>query len=131
MQAIQWLQTAPYGVVAEAVGGSYTEYARVSEMSGLPTVIGWPGHESQWRGGEAEKGTREPDIALLYKARQWDQASQILAKYHIRYVYLGALERSTYSANNSLFQKYLEPVFHNASVTIYEVPGYNAGESEQ
>ena len=51
--AARWLWTAPPGVVAEAVGGSYSEYARVATLSGLPNVLGWPGHESQWRGGGA------------------------------------------------------------------------------
>ena len=51
MSAIEWLRTAPYGIVAEAIGGSYSEYARVSTYSGQPTVLGWQGHESQWRGG--------------------------------------------------------------------------------
>ncbi len=126
MEAIRWLQNAPYGYVAEAVGGSYTGFARVSTMSGLPTVLGWPGHESQWRGGEQEKGTREADMAQLYKARRWEQASPILEKYKIRYVYVGSLERSTYRPNDSLFQQYLQPVFRNGSVTIYEVPRYNS-----
>ena len=43
--AIRWLQSAPDGVVAEAIGGSYSAYARVSTLTGLPTVLGWPGHE--------------------------------------------------------------------------------------
>ena len=54
--AIQWLSRAPFGAVAEAVaagGGSYTEYARVSTLSGQPAVLGWVGHENQWRGGNA------------------------------------------------------------------------------
>jgi hypothetical protein len=45
--AILWLKSAPYGVVAEAVGaqgGSYTGYARISEYTGLPAVLGWVGH---------------------------------------------------------------------------------------
>lgn len=124
--AIQWLQTAPYGIVTEAVGGSYTDYARVSTQSGLPTVLGWPGHESQWRGGAREIGSRESDIAQLYQARTWDQAWSVLSEYHVRYVYLGSLERSKYHANSTLFDKYLRPVFSNAAVTIYEVPGYNS-----
>jgi len=130
MQAIQWLQQAPYGVVAEAVGGSYTGYARVSTQSGLPSVLGWPGHESQWRGGAEEMGSREPEIAQLYQARRWEQANPILEKYNIRYVFLGSLERSTYRANDSLFQKYLKPVYNNATVTIYEVPRYNSLEGQ-
>jgi uncharacterized membrane protein len=130
MEAIRWLQNAPYGTVAEAVGGSYTGFARVSTQSGLPSVLGWPGHESQWRGGGAEMGTREADIAQLYKARRWEQASGVLEKYPIRYVYLGALERGTYRANDSLFNHYLKPVFQNATVTIYEVPRYNSLEGQ-
>ncbi len=126
MEAIRWLQNAPYGYIAEAVGGSYSGFARVSTMSGLPAVLGWPGHESQWRGGEEEKGTREADIAQLYKARRWEQVSPILEKYKIRYVIVGSLEKSTYRPNDSLFQQNLEPVFRNASVTIYEDPRYNS-----
>jgi len=130
MAAIRWLRTAPYGFVAEAVGGSYTGYARVSTMSGLPAVLGWPGHESQWRGGEEEKGTREADMAQLYKARTWAQASAILEKYQIRYVFMGSLERSTYRPNESLFEQNLQAVFRSGSVTIYEVPRYNSFEEQ-
>jgi uncharacterized membrane protein len=122
MSAIRYLQNAPYGVVAEAVGGSYTGYARVSTISGLPTVLGWPGHESQWRGGAKEMGSRETDIATLYRARTWDQAQQILQKYNVRYVFLGSLELSTYRANKDLFAAHLKPVFEGSGVTVFEVP---------
>ncbi len=128
--AIQWLQQAPYGVVAEAVGGSYTNFARVSTFSGLPTVLGWPGHESQWRGGEQEKGSREADIAQMYKARTWDQVQAILQKYNIRYVYIGTLESNQYHPNDALFQAHLKSVFHNNEVTIYEVPQYNLQQKQ-
>lgn len=122
MEAIRWLQIAPYGVVAEAVGGSYSGYARVSTYSGMPSVLGWPGHESQWRGGWAEMGSREPDINELYSARQWSQARQILEKYHIRYVFVGRLERDKYRLNLALFDRYLSQVFSNDEAIIYEVP---------
>jgi uncharacterized membrane protein len=121
MEAIRWLQQAPYGVVAEAVGGSYTGYARVSTHSGLPTVLGWVGHELQWRGGAEEIGSREPDIASLYRARSWDQASAVIEKYSIRYIYVGATERRDFRPNESMLQQHLPVVFQNNSVTIYEV----------
>ena len=54
--------------MAEAVGGSYSGYACVSRLSGYPTVLGWPGHELQWRGGGEEIGSRENDIQQLYEA---------------------------------------------------------------
>lgn len=120
MEAIRWLQDAPYGVVAEAVGGSYSGYARAATHSGLPNVLGWPGHESQWRGGASEMGSREPDLERLFRARDWEEARAILEKYEIRYVFIGSLERGAYRAEDDLFQRHLKPVFRNASVAVYE-----------
>ncbi len=120
--AIVWLKSAPDGVVAEAVGGSYTGYARISEYTGLPTVLGWPGHESQWRGTYEPQGTRQDDIALLYSTPNWEPARNILQKYNIRYVYVGALERSTYAVREDKFQRNLIQVFQQGNVTIYQVP---------
>ncbi|HTX79440.1 MAG TPA: DUF2298 domain-containing protein [Longilinea sp.] len=122
LAAVGWLDSAPYGTVAESIGGSYSAYARVSELSGLPTVLGWTGHESQWRGGEKEKGTRQNDIELLYRTNDWLTALDIIQHYDIRYIYVGALERSTYHVVENKFQGHLTVAYQNASVTIYEVP---------
>jgi YYY domain-containing protein len=120
--AINWLKSAPPGVVLEAVGGSYSEYARVSALSGLPTVLGWPGHESQWRGGYEEMGTRQTDIAQIYKSSNWDTTRELLDRYDIRYIFIGPLERNTYAVNEAKFLRYLKPVFQQGSVVIYEYP---------
>jgi YYY domain-containing protein len=120
--AILFLGSVPDGVVAEAVGGSYTGYASVSTYTGLQTVLGWPGHESQWRGGSTEQGTRQDDIQLLYSTAKWDTADEILQKYNIRYVYIGSLERTTYSVQEEKFRVHLKMVFQQGLVTIYEVP---------
>lgn len=134
MAAIRWLQSAPDGVVAEAVsptGGSYSNYARVSMLSGLPAVLGWTGHESQWRGGAQEMGSRQGDLERLYCSRSWDEAQSIVQQYRIRYVYVGTLERITYTPNQSTcvaglneakFARHLEPVFQQGDVTIYQAP---------
>jgi uncharacterized membrane protein len=121
MAGIRWLRNAPPGVVAEAVGSSYSEYGRVATMSGQPNVLGWPGHESQWRGGSAEMGSRPPDIELLYRSGRWEEVSQVLDRYNIRYVFLGPLERSTYRVNEEKFKTHLKEVFSQGQVTIYEV----------
>ncbi len=58
-QAIQWLkeQLAANknfaGTILEASGSDWVDFSRVSAFTGLPTVMGWPGHENQWRGGKA------------------------------------------------------------------------------
>ena len=120
--AITWLQQAPLGVVTEAVGGSYTDYARVSTRSGQPAVLGWPGHESQWRGGGEEMGSRYSDMQLLYESGDWNETSRLLDGYNVRYVYVGNLERSSYRVNEEKFNQMLTVVYRNEEVTIYEVP---------
>jgi YYY domain-containing protein len=120
--AIRWLNSTTQGVIAEAVGGSYTNFARISTNTGLSTVLGWPGHESQWRGGSTEQGNRQQDIQTLYSTSTWSTAEAILKQYDIRYVYIGSLERTTYTVNEAKFQRHLESVFHQGQVVIYQVP---------
>ena len=54
--AIRWLKENIEGspVVLEANGDSYSEYERVSAMTGLPTVMGWYVHEWLWRNDVAD-----------------------------------------------------------------------------
>ncbi|MCS6993363.1 MAG: DUF2298 domain-containing protein [Anaerolineales bacterium] len=120
--AIQYMKTLPLGVVAEAVGGSYSEYARVATHTGHPNVLNWPGHQGQWRGGYKEQGTRGEDVALLYTTTDWETARSILTRYNIRYVYIGALERRTYPVYEEKFMVYLREIYRQGEVTIYEVP---------
>ncbi len=119
--AIQWMSdNLDIGVVAEAVGGSYSYFARVSVHTGFPTVIGWPGHESQWRGGYQYHGTREEDVRALYKSPDWEQTQEILKAYNVKYVYIGELERLTYPPIfDGKFDAFMELVYQNDKVKIY------------
>ncbi|MGB7873436.1 MAG: DUF2298 domain-containing protein [Anaerolineales bacterium] len=119
--AIRWLAVAPDGVVAEAIGGSYSGYARVSTLSGLPTVLGWPGHESQWRGGYEEQGSRQGDIETLYATADWNTARQIISRYNIRYVFVGNLERGK-PLREEKFQSHMRLAFQQGNAAIYAVP---------
>ncbi len=125
MAAVDWLSEAPLGVMVEAVsptGGGYTTYASVSTFSGMPTVLGWVGHVSQWRGGYTEMGTRQEDIRELYSTHSWEDASAILDRYNIRYVYVGELEQRTYTLDEEKFKENLVLVFDLPQARIYEVP---------
>jgi YYY domain-containing protein len=122
MHAIEWLLNAPDGVILEAVGGSYSGYARISTYTGLPTVLGWPGHESQWRGGALEMGSREADIRQIYQSSNWDETFSLLMSYQVRYIYVGSYERNTYRVNETKLMQNLNVVFDTDSVQIYEVP---------
>ena len=124
MAGIRWLENAPPGVVIEAVGPQYSEYARVSTISGQPGVLGWPGHESQWRGGRKEIGTRQEDIESIYGSNSWEDTKLLLDMYNVRYIFIGPLERRSYRVNEAKFERFLgAPVYQTGQVSIYEVPG--------
>jgi YYY domain-containing protein len=120
---IEFLRNAPDGVVVEAVGGSYDpSFARIATYTGLQNVLGWPGHESQWRGGGEPQGTRQEDVMTLYTTPDWETARLILEKYDIRYVYIGNTERVRMQVNEPKFTENLKLVFQQGNVSIYEVP---------
>ena len=116
----------------KSVGGSYSAHARMSTHSGQPTVLGWVGHEHQWRGGFEEMGHAEKSISLVFIcAANWLEIQPIIDQYDIQYIVIGNLERTTYAAGSAncpsglsegKFQRYLEPVFQQGSVTIYQIP---------
>ena len=124
MMAAEWLAKAPVGVMAEAIsetGGSYTTYNSISTFSGMPTVLGWVGHEAQWRGGYEEIGNRQADIRELYSTGKWERAQAIIDMYNIRYIVVGNTERNTYQMDQSKFDAHLVKVFDSQTVDIYEV----------
>jgi uncharacterized membrane protein len=119
--AIRWMRSAlSPAVVAEAVGGSYTQFARISAHTGFPTVLGWDFHEYQWRGDWTPQGTRAEDIARLYLTNDWIEAQSILDQYEIYYVYVGPLERETYAPiSTRKFDSYMDKLYEQGDVTIY------------
>jgi len=98
---VEVLRREPYGtVVAEAVGGAYTEYARLSSASGVPTYLGWANHEGVWRGGEiyAETGRREELLSRLYSSRDPKEVRRLAKEAGIHLVAIGSLERKDFTA---------------------------------
>jgi len=93
--AIAWLREhAPReAIVLEAVGDDYSAFghARVSTFTGLPTVLGWPGHELQWAHDPAR---RRGDVDRLYSTTEAAAARPLLERYAVRYVVVGPLERA-------------------------------------
>ena len=121
-EAITWLRDeAPRGRIVEAVGGSYTDHGRISSSTGLPTILGWPGHEHQWRGSTREFDGREGDVERIYTADDSATVHRLLETYDVRYVYVGARERARYGPDRfGTFHSFLTPVFHSPNVVIYE-----------
>ncbi len=130
--AIQWInQNLPRGVIAEAVGGSYTDFAGISAHTGFPTVLGWEFHEVQWRGSAETQGTRAEDIRQLYMTSDWDTAESIIERYHISYIYAGALEQSSYNPMDlEKFETHLETLYQTEDVQIFGIPNEWEGSHE-
>jgi YYY domain-containing protein len=123
--AITWLNqyVADAPVMLEAPADQFGAYAyagRVSAHTGLPTVLGWAGHEHQWRGDYVEQARREEDIETLYTAESVPRVLSLLDEYDITYVYVGPVERERYPAVGlDKFRGELDAVYDAGAVTIY------------
>jgi uncharacterized membrane protein len=98
---VETLRREPNGtVVAEAVGGAYTEYARLSSASGVPAYLGWENHEGVWRGGEVYAVTRARKelVSNLYSSRDPKEIRALARKAGIHLVAIGSLERKDFTA---------------------------------
>jgi YYY domain-containing protein len=138
--AIAWLRehVAAGSVVLESgeialpdgsrVGGSYNGegFGGVAAATGFPTVIGWIGHENQWRGGDPEVlnqlEPRRADVQTLYSTTDQRQALELIERYGIDYVYVGELERRYYAGEGlAKFADLGELVFEQGEVQIYRM----------
>ena len=127
--AIDWLQANVKGapVVLEAAGGSYSQYNRVSMVTGLPTLLGWDGHELQWRGdryGELVDGRPEA-IDRIYRLAKGEELLDLMRQWNIEYLYVGNLEREKYRLTPAAlkrFEQALWKVYENGTVHIYQRP---------
>ena len=121
--AIKWLRDeAPWGRIVEAVGDDYSAYGRVSASTGLPTILGWRGHELQWRGTSRIFDGRAEDVAQIYQSNDGVTIRTLLDAYQVRYVYLGERERTEYGGGHlGRFGSFLKTAFQSDSVIIYEL----------
>jgi uncharacterized membrane protein len=131
LAAARWVrtQTAPDALMLEGKGASYRANTnRISTMTGRPTLLGWDGHESQWRGsayGEMAAGRAEA-IELIYRNGTPEQIVQTLEDWGIDYVYIGPSERAEYaitSASEERLAMVMELVFAEGDVRIFRRRG--------
>ena len=99
VNGIRWLKEnisdAP--VVLEANGDSYSEYERVSAMTGLPTIMGWYVHEWLWRNDTADLNEKSADIEKIYTSTDQSEVEELLKKYNVEYIFVGSTEREKYA----------------------------------
>jgi uncharacterized membrane protein len=129
--AIRWLNAHIQGdpVIVEAVGDDYSYYGRISAFTGLPTLMGWVGHEIQWRltwlkndANNAELQQRSSDVAQIYTSPDPHVVLSLMAHYKAQYLYVGPLEMTKYSnANLHRYNRFMQIVYNAEGVTIYKV----------
>ena len=92
-------QQPPETVIAEVVGGAYTEYARLSAASGVPAYLGWANHESVRRGNVIlpETERRSELIKRLYTSGDAEVIRRTVEEAGIHLVAIGSLENKDFS----------------------------------
>ena len=136
--AIDWLralsQPGTPPTILEAPCNSYCFGGRISAFSGYPAVLGWSYHEAQWRGDFATQNLRQAQIAAVYSSANAQDTLAILKEWQVVYVILGETEKAyirercaasgqacSPDSVDAKFQAILTPVFHQGSLTIYQV----------
>ena len=99
--AIRWLNENVEGnpVVLEAPGDSYSDYERVSAMTGLPTVVGWYVHEWLWRDDPADLNQKIADVETIYTSGDAAEVSELIKEYDVSYIFIGSCEKEKYGGN--------------------------------
>ncbi|OGG35916.1 hypothetical protein A2363_01570 [Candidatus Gottesmanbacteria bacterium RIFOXYB1_FULL_47_11] len=124
-EGIRWLnqqQKYTLPVIVEADGDSYTDYARISAFTGLPTIIGWPVHEWLWRGTYDVVAPRREEVRQMYESEDVGLTRSILESYGVKYVIVGELEREKYTAlQEAKFSALGTAVFTHGKTVIYRI----------
>lgn len=138
---IDWINENIDGqpVIVEAVSISYSDFNLISSFTGLPTIIGWPTHEWLWRQtveNEDAWGSvvapRIQEVEMVYRGEDRDLIKDILARYEVKYIVIGALERVCYSgfndipvANEIFLRSLGELVFDQNGTSLIEIRSEN------
>jgi len=101
LAVVDWLRrnTEPDAIVLEGKGASYrADTTRLSAASGRATLLGWDGHESQWRGeAYASMAQGRPEaLDAVYRNSSVETLRSVLAQWQIAYVVVGPAERAQY-----------------------------------
>lgn len=89
---------------------------RVASSTGRPTVIGWAGHERQWRSDDTDIDKRQRDVRSIYETEDEAMAAALIREYGIDYIVLGPRERAVYESDGMT-------KFESLGSVVFEAPG--------
>jgi YYY domain-containing protein len=124
-QALAWINEhiLETDVVLEAPGpqGYNCFDTRVAIFTGQPTLIGWIGEEEQMRYNPALTSSRVADAERIFSTLNPAMAQDLLKKYRVGYVYVGANERKMYpSPGLEKFPAFMDTIYAQDGVAIYK-----------
>ena len=96
--ALHWVQgrlDPDRHTLLEAVGESYSTGNAISAASGVPTWLGWPGHQLQWR-EDPPTAARQAMVDEIYGEGATPRIREHLAGLRVTHIYLGRAERQRY-----------------------------------
>jgi YYY domain-containing protein len=118
--AIAWLDERPGTptIVTFPSNATYGWRNAPSALTGIPTVVGWE-HQVGYHGRDPYE-RRVADVHDIYRG---DDATtrRLLARYEVRYIYVGPLERAAYGERDFAALGGVEVAYRNEGVTIYRV----------
>ncbi|HTP08865.1 MAG TPA: hypothetical protein VMP08_11485, partial [Anaerolineae bacterium] len=126
-RAVQWLNANVSGspVLLEATSDDPrfpVGLSLISSWTGLPTLLGWPAHEAQWRGSSDDVQRRLEDVTSIYSTLDEAAARTLLEHYQVAYLFVGDYERQLYPAEGlAKFEAMYPAVFRSGNVVIYQV----------
>lgn len=124
LEVITFLNTYIPGqpVILEAQGDSYTNTARISANTGLPTVLGWTVHEWLWRGSYDIPAPRINDVKTMYEG-DLTSSLPLFKKHKVSYVIIGEEERQKYTIQEEKFKTIGKELFRGSTgkTVLYQI----------
>ena len=107
-------------VVAEAISESYDAGNRFSAFTGIPTILGGPGHERQWHRGIDERSRRAAVDAIYIGTRA--RALDAIWEWGVTHVVVTHEERAAYGPRVAMQFTGWPVFFQTPSVQIFRTP---------
>ena len=125
--ATAWVRAhlPPDAPVLQGVGRSYAaDESRLSVATARPTLLGWDGHELQWRGRafEAMAAGRAEAARAVYQATDRAAVLEALDAWRIGHVFVGPAERRRYAIDDAAERRLrdaLDVAFEQGDVRLY------------
>lgn len=108
-------------VLVEAVGEAYSDAARMSACSGVPSVLGWDNHEGLWRTADFGPLIEERKRAVqeLYRCQDPRCVQELAQRLGATLLVVGSVERRLYpDRNEEALLASGQVVFSQGEVTI-------------